>query len=304
GCLGPRAHAVFAAETAASSPSPGALPIYKAIKYNMIRDKVSLLEKFEQSKRAGYHGISLMHPADIDLDEAVAARDASGLPIHNVNQGTHWKVRLSDPDPAVRAQGLADTLACLRFAKACGADSILLVIGKVTDEENENHQQVRARSAEQIRKMLPLAAELGVRILCENVGNGFCSDAQAWAEYIDSFESPWVGAFFDIGNHQGYGGAPHWIRTLGHRIVKIDVKDHDDTTEKNCNLFEGDVDWPDVRAALAEIRFTGWATAEVRGGDEARLTEVARNMDKALGLGARRTYIEGKIEHSEPTGSQ
>jgi hexulose-6-phosphate isomerase len=40
----------------------------------------------------------------------------------------------------------------------------------------------------------------------------------------------------------------------------------------------GDVDWPDVRKALAENRFTGWATAEVGGGDRARCAEILANM--------------------------
>lgn len=269
---------------AAGTPKSHKGRIYKAIKYAMIRDKVPLLEKFKQSKRAGYDGISLMHPADIDLDEAIRARDETGLPIHNVNQGTHWKIRLTDADPAVREQGLEDTVACLRFADACGADSILLVIGKVTDPAKENHDQVWDRSITQIRKAIPVAAELGVRILCENVGNGFCEDAELWAKYLDEINSPWVGAFFDIGNNHRFNGAPHWIRTLAHRIVKIDVKDNIPSIPKNVNLFEGEIDWAEVRKALTEIQFTGWATAEVQGGDEARLSEVARNMDKALGL--------------------
>ncbi len=267
-----------------SAASPQAGRIYKAIKYAMIRDKVPLLEKFKQSQRAGFDGISLMHPADIDLEEALHARDKTGLPIHNVNQGTHWKVRLSDPDPTVRAQALEDTRACIRFAHACGADSILLVIGKVTDPEKENHDQVWERSSAQIRKAIPLAARLGVRILCENVGNGFCEDAALWAKYLDEFNSPWVGSFFDIGNNHRFDGSPHWIRTLGMRIVKLDVKDNIPSLPKNVPLFEGEIDWAAVRREIAALSFTGWATAEVKGGDEARLTEVAANMDKALGL--------------------
>jgi len=191
---------------------------------------------------------------------------------------------LSDPDPSVRAQALEAMKDALRFAGDCGASSILLVIGKVTDPTNENHDQVRDRSIEQIRKAIPLAARLGVRILCENVGNGFCPDAKHWAAYLDSVGSPWVGAFFDIGNHHGYGGADHWIRTLGSRIVKIDVKDRNMDMNKNCNLFDGHVDWGKVRAELSALKFSGWATAEVKGGGRERLREVAERMDRALGI--------------------
>lgn len=269
----------------ATAAAPFRPRLYKAVKVSMIQGKMPLLDKFKISKDAGFDGISLFAPGVFDLREALAAQNRTGLRIHNVNDNVHWKVRLSDPDPKVRAvafQALCDTL---QFAGDCGADSILLVIGKVTDEQNENHEQVRTRSTELIRRAIPLAARLGVRILCENVGNGFAPDAKQWAGYLDAFNSPWVGAFFDIGNHHGFGGAHHWIRTLGNeRVVKIDVKDRNMDRDKNCDLFEGHVDWGKVRAALAEIRFHGWATAEVSGGDAAHLAKVAGQMDKALGI--------------------
>ncbi|MGY8671297.1 MAG: sugar phosphate isomerase/epimerase family protein [Verrucomicrobiia bacterium] len=116
------------------------------------------------------------------------------------------------------------------------------------------------------------------------MGNGFCPDARQWADYIDEFDTPFVGAFFDIGNHHGYKGAPNWIRTLGKRVVKIDVKDRNLKTDKNCNLFDGDIDWAEVRTALRQIRFNGWATAEVQGGDAARIKQVAQRMDRALSI--------------------
>ena len=191
---------------------------------------------------------------------------------------------MSDADPSVRDQAVQNLKDAIQFSSDCGGDSVLLVIGKVTDSKTENHQQVEQRSIEGIRKVLPLAARLGVRVLCENVGNGFCPEATAWSGYLDSIASPFVGAFFDIGNHHGHGGAPHWIRTLGHRVVKIDVKDRDLEIDKNCDLFDGDVDWKQVRSALSDIRFTGWATAEVSGGDANRIKQVAERMDVALGL--------------------
>ncbi len=38
------------------------------------------------------------------------------------------------------------------------------------------------------------------------------------------------------------------------------------------------------RQALAEIGFTAWYTAEVAGGGQGRLEEIARRMDQALQL--------------------
>ncbi len=47
-------------------------------------------------------------------------------------------------------------------------------------------------------------------------------------------------------------------------------------------LREGDVPWPEVYRALADIGFSGTATAELPGGGEAYLKEVSRRMDLIL----------------------
>jgi len=110
---------------------------------------------------------------------------------------------------------------------------------------------------------------------------GNAQSANLLAKYLDEINSPWVGSYFDIGNHQKFGKPADWIRTLGKRIVKLDVKDWGG---KNgfCKIGEGDVDWPDVRKALAEINYTGWATAEVSGGKADRCAEILANMRKHL----------------------
>ena len=281
----------FLAQLAAASAIPAVAPagvftgrIYKAVKVTMIRTGKTTMDKFKIAQDAGFDGISLFAPDRFDLKEALAAQDKTGVRIHNVNGTYHWKERLSDPDPAVRKKAVQNLKDSIQFSADCGGNSVLLVNGKVTDPVEENHEHVRQRSIEGIQQALPLASRVGVRILCENVGNGFCPDAQQWTEYLDSIDSPFVGAFFDIGNHHGFGGAPHWIRTLGSRVVKIDIKDRNLQRDKNCNLFDGHVDWAEVRMALKQIGFSGWATAEVGGGDAARMKQVAERMDKALGL--------------------
>lgn len=258
--------------------------IYKAVKVSMIKGEMPLVEKFRLSKEVGFDGISLFAPDRFDLDEAIAAQKETGLMIHNVNNAMHWQVRLSDPDPKVRQEAFDALEATLRFAHGVGASSILLVVGKVTDPVDENHDQVWERSIDGIRKALPLASRVGVRILCENVGNGFCEDPQEWADYLDEIGDPWVGAFLDLGNHHSKRGADEWVRVLGERIVKLDVKGHNSQTGRNCNILEGDIDWAAVRRELIKLQFTGWATAEVQGGGRERLREVVQRMDQALGI--------------------
>ena len=131
------------------------------------------------------------------------------------------------------------------------------------DAENENHQQVWDRSIKQIQKVLPLSAKLGIHVLIENVWNGFLYDpkgdnnqsADLLAKYLDEIDSPWVGSYFDIGNHQRFGKPAEWIRTLGKRIVKLDVKGWG-KSNGFCKIGDGDVDWPDVRLAIVTPRTT------------------------------------------------
>jgi hexulose-6-phosphate isomerase len=204
------------------------------------------------------------------------------MPVHGLVDMKHWEIRLSSPNQDVRNQGREILEQCIRDANSFGGDSVLLVPGQVTGDD-ETHDHVWQRSIVEIRKVLPLASKLGVRVLIENVWNGFCESPEQFRDYLDEINSPWVGAYFDIGNCRKFGPSENWIRVLGNRIVKLDVKDWG---EKNgfCKIGDGDVDWTEVRKALSEVRFTGWSTAEVEGGNRQQLKDIADRMDRVLGL--------------------
>lgn len=153
-----------------------------------------------------------------------------------------------------------------------------------------NYREWSARLKEQA----PYAESQGISLLVENVWNNFLLSPLEMARFIDEIESPAVGVYFDPGNVVRFGWPDQWIRILGNRIRKLDVKDYSRELQRTTGLHagfqveigEGDVNYPAVRAALAEIGFKGWATAEVRGGDRDRLADIARRMDAALGLKA------------------
>lgn len=283
------ATALTASPRRAAADEHGAKRIYLSVKWGMIGEGGSVLEKFKLMKELGYDGIELDSPGGPDKQQCLEASRETGMPVHGSVCSTHWGVRLSDPNPEVREKGLQNLLTALRETHHAGGFSVLLVPGRVSHPENENQQQVWDRSIEQIRKALPTAAKLGVSILIENVWNGFCythdgpgdQSADKLAEYLDTIGSPWVGSYFDIGNHVKYGKPHEWIRTLGRRIVKLDVKDWGHNNGF-CKIGEGGVDWPAVRKALHDIGFTGWATAEVGGGKRDVLADVKARMDKYL----------------------
>jgi L-ribulose-5-phosphate 3-epimerase len=273
---------LFAAEPSATKT------IYKSLKIGMVRVKGSLTEKFLAAKEAGFDGIEMNAPG-MNVEETRKAIKDSGLPVDGTVCSGHWTVRHTSPEAATRAAALKSLKTALRDTKAVGGNTVLLVVGKGEDGTEE---EIWERSVANISQALPLAAELGVYIVIENVWNQFLYDhagdstqtAEKFIKYVDEFNSPWVGMQFDVGNHWKYGDMAQWTRDLGKRIVKLDVKGF--SREKNTftKITEGDVDWKGVQKALKEIGFTGWAAAEVGGGELERLREVSRNMDAALGL--------------------
>lgn len=259
-----------------------------AAKLNMVEAEGSLTERFRILAGAGFEGVELDSPNDFDTAEVLAARDATGLVIHGVVDSAHWRQPLSDPDPAVRAAGLAALHTAIDDAHAYGASTVLLVPAVVN--KHVSYADAWTRSVDGIREALPHAAERGVRIAIENVWNGFLLSPLECARYLDAFESDHIGAYFDVGNVVNFGWPEHWIAALGPRILKLDVKEYSRTKRDQEGPYagfrvpigEGDCDWPAVRAALAAVGFEGWATAEVPGGDAAHLADVRTRMERAL----------------------
>ena len=283
------ASAAVAQEAGAMTP-PGTRKrdIRKSLKYGMIGDGSTVLEKFQSAKAAGFEGVEIDSPSDLDLEEVKAAMAETGLVVPGVVDSIHWQQCLSDPDPAVRAKGLAALEGALRDAKAVGATTVLLVPGVLNN--NVSYGEVWTRSQEEIRKVLPLCEELDVKIAIENVWNGFLMGPHEAARYIDEINSPYVGFYFDVGNIVRYARPATCVEVLGPRIMKLDVKEYSLKRMREEGVWkgfgveigDGDCDWPAVGVALDDIGYSGWASAEVGGGDTARLTDVANRMERSL----------------------
>ena len=252
----------------------------KALQYGMLPKNLSDADKFKLANECGFEGIEHSPVDDLDAAKKLAslARDA-GVPIHSIVYGG-WGAPFSDPDPKVIEKGLAGMETALRSAKALGAETVLLVPAIVT--ETVSYGDAYKRSQEHIRKLLPLAEQLGIIIAVENVWNKFLLSPLEFARYVDEFESPWLRAYFDIGNVIIYGYSQDWIRTLGKRIVKIHLKDFKRKGYQWTNLLEGDVNWKQVRRALDDVGYDGFLTPELRGGDKAYLTDLSERIDRIL----------------------
>jgi len=196
----------------------------------------------------------------------------------------HWKFPLSSGDPAVVAESMKGLETSIRNAHFWGAETVLLVPAVVNPETR--YEDAWVRSQVQIRKILPLAAELKVIIAVENVGNKFLLSPIEFAKYVDEFKTPWIRAYFDVGNVLSIGYPQDWILTLNKRIVKLHFKESSlkRVPGQRLALGEGDIDWKAVASAIKAVGYRGSATLEMAGGDEAYLRDVSRRFDNILAL--------------------
>jgi L-ribulose-5-phosphate 3-epimerase len=271
--------------------------IFKTCKWGMIQGGTkSVLEKFQLCKEVGFDGMELTNPInfgepdsssnpeenDPKIAEILAASRETGMPVHGlVNIQGNRKAHIASPDEATREKGRALLEQSIRNCHAYGGSAVLLVPGKVSGPD-ETHDDVWKRSIKQIRKVLPMASQLGVRICIETVWNKFCEKPEQLRDYVDEINSAWFGVWLDIGNVQKLSPSENWVRVLGPRIVKIDVKGYSKKNGLKIKIGDGDINWPAVCDALAEVNYCGWASAEVPGGDRKWLADVSKRMDRVL----------------------
>lgn len=270
----------------AEPKTPKKRTLKKAIMWGTVGVKGSVMEKMQACKAAGFEGVE--PNGGMDNDEVVKAMEATGLKAASVCCHTHWAKPLSDANPAVRETGLEGLRLSLRDAKRYGAGSVLLVPGVARG--GVSYEQCWQRSIAEIRKVIPLAEDLGVIIAIENVWNDFIVKEGEALRYLEEINSPWVQWHFDIGNIIWYGEPIDWIKKLGKRIARLHIKEYSrDLAMKNgrgggfnAKFLEGANNWKGIMAALDDIGYQGvWGIAEQGGGgSQEGLNDLSTRMDK------------------------
>ncbi|MFC1738896.1 sugar phosphate isomerase/epimerase family protein [Planctomycetota bacterium] len=275
----------------------------------LIVDKPSE-EILKKIKDAGFEGLEAGVVSRTEAEKARQIAERLGLRIHSVIRG--W-AQFNSSNKAELEKSFDVTIDALVAAKGYGADTILLAPGAidppavprpsefqikfdrttghvitVAEKDNENyHDYISAHNhafetfQSAIRKLIPMSEKTGVVIAIENVWNNLFVDPHHMAYFIDSFNSPWVRSYFDIGNHVKYSLPEQWIAILGKRIVKCHVKDFKLNSNGHggsfVNIRQGSVNWPGVCKALETIGYNGWMTIE--GSEELSLEEQNRRLD-------------------------
>src|SRR6184192_2141401 len=285
-CAASFGHGALANSQAASSappPFPPTLSIKEGRMVRMLPAKLSTADRFKLARDVGFEVAQVpTEPDERKAEEIKEAAEAANIRIDSVMNMDHWKYPLSSSDRAVVEKSLAGMRTSLHNAKLWGSDAVLLVPAVVNPQTS--YRDAWTRSQKEIRKLLPLAEELKIVIAIEEVWNKFLLSPLEMAAYIKEFQSPWIQAWFDVGNVLLYGYPQDWIRTLGKSIVKVHLKDfkRKESGYQWVNLGDGDVDWEAVREAFREIGYAGSAITELNAGDEAYLRDVSRRVDRLI----------------------
>ncbi len=254
----------------------------RAVIDSMLPKELPLLDRFKLALDTGFTAMEVRTVEDHSEAEKIHdAAQKAGLRIHSVMNQTHWQYPLSSPDPADVEACVAGIRASLRQAELYGADAVLLVPAVVRSDTT--YEQAWDRSQREIRKLIPLAEKHDVVIAIEEVWNKFLLTARDFRQFIDEFNHPMIRAYFDVGNIVHYAVPEHWIHELGSRIVKVHLKDYS-RRDGFVNLGDGDVDWPAVKKAFADVGYNAEATVELRGGDRDYLMDLGQRVDRLLGL--------------------
>jgi len=270
-------------------------------------------------KAAGFDGMEVQK-WDTSVDEARKCRliaEKHGISIHSVMRGWTNFNQPNNYDADIESVKVA-----LRAASGYGADAILLVpcrIGGMAMPEPWDfdidfdpktlmvktvvagnnapyadyiaaHNTATEASIKAVESLIPTAAKEGVRICLENVWNNLWSTPKFFAAFCKYFDHPWVGCYFDLGNHVKYARCEEWIKELGNSLVKLHIKGFKVTEVKGklgggpgnwCRIDQASIDWKSVRKLLADVRYSGWLTIEEGG---ATNEEYSQMLDQIMAM--------------------
>jgi L-ribulose-5-phosphate 3-epimerase len=258
------------------------------------------------AQEAGFQGMELAYALQGPLSPEGSARDAEqaratlarfGLQVASMATGVLWQYNLLSPIPEERAAAKVHIRTMLRVARDLGTDAILVVPGFVGPFEAgapvvTDYEATYAGALADLRELARDAEQMRVHIGIENVWNRFLTSALEMRQFVDAVGSPYVGVYMDVGNILRTGYPQHWIRILGQRIRRVHFKDFRiavGTLQGFVDLLEGDVDFPAVMAALRDMGYDGWVTAELFARPqfpEALVYRASRDMDTILQGGA------------------
>jgi L-ribulose-5-phosphate 3-epimerase len=264
---------------------------------------MSVKECIKMAKIAGFESIELglnekgemsLESSETEVKGYKNYANECGIELSSLATGLYWSYSLTSSDENVRNKAKDIVRKQLAAAALLGVDTILVVPGAVGVDFISGSQIVEydvayERAFTALKELSSYAEEKKVCIGIENVWNKFLLSPLEMRDFIDGIASPYVGAYFDVGNVIQFGYPEHWIKVLNHRIKKVHFKDFRrevGTINGFVDLLAGDVDYVKVVKALEDVGYNGYVTAEMIPGykcySEQIIYNTSNSMDRIL----------------------
>ncbi len=251
---------------------------------------MSFDETLELCQEAGYEAVELTFreggALDINMSESEIKRvgekcAAAGIEIASIIASYKDRGNMLSVDQEERKRGSKSTARALEICGILDAGAILLHPGQLTPQGT--YEDAWNGLLAELKELAPIAEAHKSAIGVENVWNKFLLSPREMAEFIDAVGSEWVGTYLDTANMMAYGYPEHWVRSLGHRIKKVHLKDFKRSEHKFVNLLDGDTDWKTLMKEFRDIGYDGYLVHEV-GGNRETLIDIAERMRKIVAM--------------------
>jgi sugar phosphate isomerase/epimerase len=239
----------------------------------------SVQESLARIAALGFRGVEIMcdrpHLYPPDFDDGAQADLKSVLDTHrlhvtNLNSFTLFAVGDTylpswiEPEAERRAIRVKHTLECLQVARALGAGNISVPPGGPL-EKNMTRQEAFRYFFDGLEQVLPVAEELGVKVLVEPEPNLLMERTSEFKPFIKEIQSPMIGLNFDIGHFFCAGEDPvAALEELFEWVGHMHVEDIAATREHNHLIAGlGAIDFEGVFQTMERLGYDGDISLEL-----------------------------------------
>ena len=279
--------------------------MFKGITLRTFPPELGWKDCISLASSSGFESVEINFDSRLDLNvsdsilrEIRTYAKTRNIIIDSVYSRRQWATPISSENPVIRKEGEEVLDRLVDIAAILEARVILVIPGAVDNScisteniEITSYEDVYKRSLETISNTALKAEKSGIILAVENVPGKFLLSPLEMKQFIKKTESSSVGCYFDVANCLYCHGYPEqWIRILGKHIKAVHLKDYklaSGNLTGFVNIFEGDVNWPEVTKALFETGYDLSLTSEVlphyKHHPEQLWESVSRRIDLLIG---------------------
>jgi sugar phosphate isomerase/epimerase len=239
--------------------------------------RYSLEEAVRLIKGIGFDGVEIMadrphlYPPDYNEARRQGLKDlliSLGLKVSNLNTFTLEAVMdmhhpsWIEKDAGLRRRRIEHTRDCLELAAQLDCPNISIQPGgKVEHFPAPESMEIFISG---LQEVIPLAKQLGVKILVEPEPNLLMENSRQFAEFINRVDNSVIGLNCDVGHFYCAGEDPaEVIRNLAGHIHHLHIEDIKQRIHNHIICGQGEMDFKSIFDALKDIKYNGFISVEL-----------------------------------------